>query len=690
MLSQNSVPPKNSWRTSMAEILIDNRGVRRAVKRYKYTHAIAEFIWNGFDAGASIVNIDVNANEIGNISEIIISDNGEGISFAKLEGKFRPFLRSDKEINPELSRSTSKVHGVNGIGRLTFFKFASQAVWHTVYEEMNDKYEYIITISADTLNKYYPSDQKSTSDPTGTKVVFTGIQGITAHHFDTEIKKHLIREFCWFLELHKSHKFDIILNGRSLDINSIISERDSLTYTDVESGFSFDIRFIQWRERPRAEYSRYYFLDSTNNEKFKKTTTLNNKGDEFYHSLFIQSAFFDNIDIADFPEDDDEAQLKLEFAEESEKEVLDRLMDKVEAFLRSKRMPYIQKLSDKLVEDYAEKGVFPNIGEDEWGKIRENELRQFVRELYVVQPKMFIRLNEEQQKTFVLLLNLVMQKSERDDLLKILDEVVRLTPDERKQLADVLKTTKLSYITKTISLIRDRLVAINDFKLLLDKNFGASEPNHIQKFVESHYWLFGEQYHLVTAAEPDFEDALRRLVFLITGVDEKQHLNSPDKNKEMDIFAIRKMRWSDEIENIVVELKRPAILLGEKELSQVRGYLRVIRSDSRFNASNMRWTFFLVGNRFDTSGFIEEELENNKDHGEKFLVHASGNARIYVLKWSELFTMFELRYAHLLDELKFERDKLARSFDTPDEVIKAIEHSTASMKTSCLKPLSNN
>jgi hypothetical protein len=299
------------------------------------------------------------------------------------------FLRSDKEINPELSRSTSKVHGVNGVGRLTFFKFASLAVWHTVYEEMGNKYKYTITVNSDVLNRYHPSDQHMSVDPVGTNVVFTGIQEITAYNFETDIKEHLVKEFCWFLELHASHKYDIILNGSSLNISSIISEKDTSTYTDAESGFSFDIRFVQWRERPRAEYSRYYFLDTQYNEKYKKTTTFNNKGDSFYHSVFIQSSFFDNIEIVDIPEDENDAQLKLQFADESKEKVLKRLMIKIEAFLQNKRMPYIQKLSDKLVEEYSQKGVFPIIGEDEWSKLRENELRRFVRELYVVEPKMF-------------------------------------------------------------------------------------------------------------------------------------------------------------------------------------------------------------------------------------------------------------------------------------------------------------
>jgi len=61
----------------------------------------------------------------------------------------------------------------------------------------------------------------------------------------------------------------------------------------------------------------------------------------------------------------------------------------------------------------------------------------------------------------------------------------------------------------------------------------------------------------------------------------------------------------------VVELKRPTVALGEDQLSQVKKYMQVIRKDDGFN---------LVGNKFNTSGYVEGELDNNKSHGEEHLV----------------------------------------------------------------------
>jgi len=52
-------------------------------------------------------------------------------------------------------------------------------------------------------------------------------------------------------------------------------------------------------------------------------------------------------------------------------------------------------------------------------------------------------------------------------------------------------------------------------------------------------------------------------------------------------------------------LKHPSITLGEIQLSQVKKYLSVILSNEHFNASNMTWEFYLVGNRFSQTGFIE-------------------------------------------------------------------------------------
>lgn len=69
-----------------------------------YKQAFVEYIWNGFDAGATEINISyVQANELGALESVCVSDNGKGINKNLLEFTFGAFLDSQK-------RSTSREH----------------------------------------------------------------------------------------------------------------------------------------------------------------------------------------------------------------------------------------------------------------------------------------------------------------------------------------------------------------------------------------------------------------------------------------------------------------------------------------------------------------------------------------------------------------------------------------------------
>lgn len=133
------------------------------------------------------------------------------------------------------------------------------------------------------------------------------------------------------------------------------------------------------------------------------------------------------------------------------------------------------------------------------------------------------------------------------------------------------------------------------------------------------------------------------------------------------------------IENIVVELKHPAINLGSTQCLQVDKYLQVILSRPEFNASNMHWEFYLIGNRFDTSGYIERQISTNKNHGMPGLVQSleDGRIKVFVKTWSEIFAEFEIRHNHLNAKLQLEREKLVNDLESASEVILSIEENTA-------------
>lgn len=664
----------------MANIEITGKGIQKVLSRFDYKQAIAEYIWNGFDAKADTVSFDYEANDLGFVSKIVISDNGYGIQRAQLAEKFSPFFDSQKAIEIESPKNTSAVHGKNGVGRLTFFKFAAEAIWNTVYEEKKKKYEYFINIKFESINKYHSPDSgvREVKKKTGTTVNFYNIlPEIIESNLEEELREFLCLEFGWYLELNRHNNFTLLINGKPLDYASIIGDTHLFMLNHGDSGTQFEIKYVRWNAKINKEFSKYYYLGSDNIERYKEFTSLNNKGDHFYHSVYIKSTYFDQFR---FKGNNTDPQLTLIGNTRMDPEF--RFLHKwLSSYLLDKRKPYLKQYTDILISQYEQDDIFPAFSDNPWDVHRKIELETLVRGLYEVQPKLFLNLNTEQKKTFVRLLNLLLDSLERDKLFDILDGVVELSHEERKQMADIIKVTRLSHVNHTIRLIEDRYKTIDILRdLIVHKELKANERDHLQKLVEAHYWIFGEQYHLVTAAEPKFEEALRRYVYLLRGETDIGSINHEDKYREMDIFLCRQDILTNEIKNIVVELKHPALKLGEQELTQVKKYMNVIMNEPQFNGNNMSWEFYLVGADFNSKGEIEAALDNAKPHGERSLAFKAGQYKIYVKKWSELINDFEMKHKFLNDKLQLERKALNEAFVSANEAVSSASSNAAAIQ----------
>jgi len=639
---------------------VTSKGIEELLKNYRWEEAVSEYVWNGFDAGASEVHIDFehNPEPIDTLTSLSITDNGRGFPQAELINKFKPIYESEKARNNIQPKNHSLPHGRNGKGRLTFFTFARCADWEIHYLERDVICSYGVKIDANSLDRFLPYQIPVTQDHSGTRVSFTEVSAITKTKIDLDLIPYLHREFSWFLELNKHANFLIHINGVPLDSEKTVVDRDALVINEHSQKERFDVRFVLWSEKKNEEYSKYYFLDSHDREVWKQNTTLNNKGDTFYHSVFIKSPLFDNFQWAGDGEDPDQSDLFATQKSEPFKNLLSKLSD----FLYRKRNPFIASYTEKLVEEYEKEGVFPKSGTSVLASFQKQALKETVKELYKVQPKIFSSLNTTQKKAFIGLLDALLELGADDRLLEIISRLVEMTPSERSELAHILEYASMSAISKTIGMIKDRMKVVFQLKkLVLEETWGAEE-SHLQEVIENHYWLFGEQFNLTTAEEPDFEEALRRYSHLLSGDGEtrKPRISHPDKNKEMDIFMTRKNVTHDRIENIVVELKHPTVPLGRKELNQIDTYMGVITSEPRFSAEKMHWKFILVGKSFDTSNAVERDYENALSHGEPYLVRKTPSIRcsIYVMRWSDVFTEFECKHNHLLEKLELNKAKM--------------------------------
>ena len=668
-------------------VQITSKGIRNSLKRYTPLKSICEYIWNGFDAGASKINVNLHTNEMGLIDRLSVTDNGTGIVYNELPHKFQPFNESKKMRQPNRVNH-SLPHGKKGIGRLTFFSFAQTARWDTVYEKGGKKYQYYIGMNKDSLNEYDDNGGKKpveTSDSVGTKVTFTQLVLLSKEEIIDEIKN----EFFWFIELNKDNQYEIRVDDEIISYKDIFINKVELDMKQFNLKYKYNVTFVQWNRSLGQEYSKFYFIDSNNKEKYKLATKLNKKSDEFYHSVYIKSSFFDGFNFEDTEIDGQIGLLPNKNDSEFKK-----LIHSINSYLISVRKEYLKKASDKYIDSLIKKDVYPEFDKKNFMDMyRKKELDNLVETLYTAQPKIFTSLNDDNKRIMIRLLQLIMDNSNKPELFELLQQVIDLDEDEMNELAEVLKYTTLNNITKVVKLLQDRLKVVQGLKEIVfdDKQF-AKEVEHIQEVVENHYWLFGEQYSLITAAEPDFELALKGLLIKTKGDDSKITIEHEDKNKEMDIYMVRQDRRGNVTENVVVELKRPTVPLGEEQLSQVKKYMRVIKSDDRFNASNVKWTYFLVGNRFNRNGYIQDEIESHKTLGEPHLVHAdrNGNNKIYVLTWGDVFDSFSLRHDYLVSKLELEKEIWLKKHKSVEETVEAIKNNSATLSSPVISKCANN
>ncbi len=679
------------------KILITTKGIKSQLTKLQFTgkqfyRSIAEFIWNGFDAQATKVELIYEFNEgfefnkTALLRKLVIKDNGYGINHEKLKNKFEPIFESEKLKNGVVERNISTLHGRNGVGRFTFFTFAQVAKWTTIYEKDNENFKFNIQISANNLELFSGIDEtpEKTEEPAGTIVSFSGFHKslIDENLIKNEMINYLRKEFCWFLELKKSKGYKLLINGQEIDYSDILADEKDFEIKHEASEEIFKVRYIRWTNLLNDEYSKFYYLDEGNNEIHKETTTLNKQGDDFHHSLFVSSKFFKDFIFNPKEKKSKEKSSQINLAGKvSSDEVFRYLMEELYNFLRIKRKPFLKENSKKIIEDLKKEGIIVTKTKNDLENIQNEYLGDVIKEIYVTQPKIFSSLNNEQKRTMVGLLKLVLDTDERERVIEIVEQIVKLDPNEREDLRNLLKVTTMTKIIKTIKLVKGRYETLKLLEqILFNPELNANEVDHLQRIVENHTWIFGEQYNLVAAAEDDFEKALKNHVNILTNKVEDVSIDNPDKKKQVDIFICRQDKRQNTVHNIIIELKHPKKSLSESHLSQVKNYMRIILKEPRFNAYGYTWDFILVGNTFDSSGFIENEIKSNQRKGEDGLVQDVNNYKIFVRKWSDILIDCGFRHKFLDEKLQLEKNKLVEELKSADDAVELALNNIAIIK----------
>lgn len=633
---------------------IDSSGITN-----DYKAAISEYVWNGFEANATKVTIEYKQNEAFGIKELIIKDDGDGINYDELEETFGAFLASKKNLLSLQMKSKAN----KGKGRFSFIAFSSNAEWHTVYKDNNVYKEYEITMSSDKKEVIDCSEpQLSEKNKTGTEVKFTNINTLTVENMSFEIiEPTLLKDFAWFLYLYKNKNVEIEVNGEKIDyekyINIELSEKSMVTI----EGYRFEINLVVWQESISEKFCCYYF-DDKNVLKGNRTTTFNRNTINFNHSVFVKSDFFD--DKENIVGDHDDPQINMfEFPEE--KKILKKLHKEIQRLIEKKIGVYLSDKAEEAVEAMiTERKTFPEFPNDVYGQMRKNDLKKVTKEIFKLEPLIFHKLKQIQEKSLLGFLNLLLSSEERENVLTIVEQIVELSPQQRDDFSKMLKKTSLENIIDTIKFIEDRYKVIELLRTIVyDLTKFANERDHIQKIVEKHFWLFGEQYNLASA-DQRMQKALEQYRNILYGEEDVTATLNQDAENErrMDIFMCntRNVETTFETtleENIVVELKAPKVPLTKKVLRQIEDYMDYVRRQPQFNSELRKWKFIAVCKEVDD--YVKSQYKAFEDKGKVGLVFKVDNCEVYAFTWDDVFKSFEMRHNPLLERLKYDRERVA-------------------------------
>ena len=668
------------------QLSVKNQSIESSGITNDYKEAICEYVWNGFEAHATEVNIDYSLNVASGIGTLSISDNGEGIVYNSISDTFGAFLTSQKNLLSLKMKSKAN----KGKGRFSFSAFATGAKWITTYKEpdFDDYKTYEIVLENDkkeVLN--YTEPQMSAIKKTGTKVVFNNIFSLTFENMAFEVlEPALLKEFAWFLYLCKGRNLKININGKPIEYEKYINtEYSEKTLTTID-GNRFEVTLIVWEEAIKEKFCCYFF-DSKDEVKNIETTSFNRNTVEFNHSVFVKSDFFDGQECLDTEMESNQISL---FTDEDDKKVYKELKKFIAGFIEKKIGNYMsQKADDAVRQMIEERKTFPEFSDDPYGKMQKQDLEKVTKEIYKLEPKIFYKLKPVQEKSLLGFLNLLLNSKERENVLTIVEQIVELTPEQRQDFSDMLRKTKLENVIDTIKFIQERYKVIELLKaIVFDMTQYANERNHIQKIMQQHFWLFGEQFNLVSADER-MKNALEKYINILYGGKETDSTLDEDAEQErrMDIFLCNNREVETSFgttleENIIVELKAPRVILSKKVLRQIEDYMDFVRKQPSFNSEYRRWKFIAVCKEVDED--VKGRYKTFEDRGKVGLVHEIDNYEVYALTWDDIFKSFELRHAPLLKRLNYDREKLA------EELMNEVKHEDGRNKVNMLRDIAVN
>lgn len=608
--------------------------------------AVAELVWNGLDSQANCVDVSFHVNELESLDEIIVKDDGIGISADNVEAMFGGIGESWKRVHSRFKGRT--LHGKNGEGRFKAFSWGSLIKWTTTYLDYNGtlkRYE-IIGRSNPYAFEYSQPEPMKTGD-TNTIVSISNLKekglGVLQSEsvlfdFAKIFAQYLLRNPC----------VRVSINGSVISSSNYFKPiyTDTLQPVRVKDGREFPVllEILEWNQAVDRGIS---LCDSTGIELHTVEAKLRAKGINF--TILVKSDYFIELDK--------ENRLILDELDPEVDKILAQTRESAHGYFRQRKAAELANIVAQWKEDeiypYEDKGALTPV------ELAERQVFDIVGvnvEDYLPQ---FVDEDKSQKKfTFRLLAQAISENPE--SLQRIITDVLDLKKEAQDELADILKKTDLTSVIRSAKTVANRLDFLMGLKnLVFDK--GTKKlllgRDQLHEILRNEAWLFDENFAL-TGSEAPLEEVLRlHLSELGKRCDDDSEVKREDGGHgRVDLmFSLANRPREGLTDHLVVELKRSSRKIDAEVLHQIQSYAFAVADDPRFEKTSTHWKFVAVSNELDS--FVEQQA--HQDGRPEGLVYVSKDNRIevWVKTWTKVIHDAETRLEFINKTLSYKADR---------------------------------
>jgi len=617
--------------------------LEREAKTNDPIKAISEFVWNSLDADSTRVQVDFEKNDLGGLTSITIVDNGHGIKFDQAEHDFGNLGDSWKRHVHRTAGLKRAIHGKEGRGRLRFYSLAQRCKWLTTFQSGDGFKSYHIEVFANALERCEVSSLDAPVDQqTGTVVQLQNLKDTFDRLVDVDAFREFSSVFAPYLLQYPD--VEIWYNGFTIDPNITVERWLELPQPEIvlsdRTISDLKLKVIEWKNP--IETRQIHFGGEDSIVLGSQAAHVTAPGFEF--SAYAYSAYFQELADKNLLELDD-------LNEPDFLIVINHIRNELGDYFRQRQ----SEKSQGVIQDLKDAGAYPYEG-DPKDQVELRERQVFDIATYAVSSysKDFTKAEPSLQRMTLTLLKEAI-KHNPDDLSTILQAVVNLPKKKITEFSSLLKKTELGNIINASSLISERVVIIEMLKgIVFDPKYRSTvkERGELDVLIRDHTWLFGEQFH-ITLSEAGLTRVMERVSAEVSSKGKGKRVVKKDgKVGRVDNFLGRLVPNPDPVkrEYLLIELKRPSLMVGRKELDQVEDYMNAIKDEDDFVRTDTTWHFYLI------SGSHADEIEsriNQKDRPQGLFLEGE-NYKVWVKTWSEIIRANEARLKFVQDQLKIE------------------------------------